>query len=107
MGWNEINQLGDGTATNHPTPILIVPGVPPPPLITGVNLATTNLNLTASNGVVGEIVYTMTSTNLAMPLNQWQPIATNQLNANGNFSITATNAVNPAAPQQFYLLQGQ
>jgi len=29
------------------------------------------------------------------------------LGADGPFTLTATNAVNPAAPQQFYLLQVQ
>jgi hypothetical protein len=46
-------------------------------------------------------------TNLTQPLNQWKPVATNTLSANGNFSFTATNAVTPAAPQQFYILQAQ
>jgi hypothetical protein len=35
-------------------------------------------------------------------------VATNVLTANGNFSITATNAVNVSAPwQQFFILQTQ
>ena len=46
-------------------------------------------------------------TNLAEPLNQWVPVATNVPGADGNFSITATNAVNPNALQRFYLLQLQ
>ena len=40
------------------------------------------------------------STNLA--LNQWPPVATNLLNAGGNFTITATNTVNHTDPQRFY-----
>jgi hypothetical protein len=47
------------------------------------------------------------STNAALPLGQWQPVATNELNTTGNFSITATNAVDPNAPQRFYILQAQ
>jgi hypothetical protein len=35
------------------------------------------------------------------------PVATNVLNADGNFTITATNAVNPNVPQAFYMLQTQ
>jgi hypothetical protein len=46
-------------------------------------------------------------TNLTEPLNQWAPVATNVPVADGNFSITATNAVNPNAPQRFYILQLQ
>jgi hypothetical protein len=47
------------------------------------------------------------SPNLALPLSQWTPVATNTLNAEGNFTITATNAVNPNAPQRFYILKVQ
>jgi hypothetical protein len=45
------------------------------------------------------------STDLALPLSQWTPVATNVLSANGNFSITVTNAVSAAIPCQFYILQ--
>jgi hypothetical protein len=47
------------------------------------------------------------STNLTLPLNQWTPVATNVPGGNGNFTITATNAVDPNAPQCFYILQMQ
>jgi hypothetical protein len=43
----------------------------------------------------------------AQPFSQWTPVATNVLEANGNFTIIATNAVIPNASQQFYLLQLQ
>jgi len=46
----------------------------------------------------------LTSTNLALPLSQWMPVATNVLSASGNFTITATNAVNRSIPQRFYIL---
>ena len=47
------------------------------------------------------------STNVDLPFAQWTPLSTNVLSANGNFTLTATNAVDPAAPQQFYMLRGQ
>jgi hypothetical protein len=43
------------------------------------------------------------TTNLGLPANAWTCIATNQFDATGNFIFT--NAVNPDAPQTFYLLQ--
>ena len=44
------------------------------------------------------------STNPALPLTIWTALATNV--APGDvFTLTATNAVNPAATEQFYLLQ--
>jgi hypothetical protein len=108
MGATDAGQLGTGDYTNRYVPVLIVPGPPPPqPLMTGINLSGTNLILSGANGVSGEILYTLTSTDLTQPLSQWQSVATNVLSANGSFTITAVNAVTPGAPQQFYILQAQ
>jgi hypothetical protein len=46
-------------------------------------------------------------TNVAKPFNQWSPVATNLLTANGNFTITLTNAVDRTVRQRFYILQIQ
>ena len=77
------------------------------PTIVGISLSGTNLVINGSNGLSGGTYYTLMSTNVAQPLNQWSPIATNVLSADGNFTITATNAVNPTVPQRFYILQLQ
>ena len=63
--------------------------------------------VTGTNGLATGTYHLLTSTNLALALNQWSPVATNFLTANGNFSFTATNAVNPQSAQQFYMLQLQ
>jgi alpha-tubulin suppressor-like RCC1 family protein len=105
MGYNLDGELGDGTYSNHLSPIQIVAGPPPAPRITNIKLSGTNLNLGGANGVSGEILRTLVSTNAALPLSQWQPAATNVLNATGNFNITATNVVVPNAVQRFYVLQ--
>ena len=89
------------------TPVQVVAGPPPPPLITGISLSGANLNLTGANGVSGEILYTLMSTDVTLPLSQWQRVATNTLAADGNFTITAANAVDPNAAQRFYILQAQ
>jgi hypothetical protein len=47
------------------------------------------------------------SSNLTKPLRQWTAVSTNALSAPGDFSIIATNAVNPGRPQQFHVLQMQ
>jgi hypothetical protein len=70
-------------------------------------VAGANLNLNGANGVTGEILVTLMSTNLTKPLSQWQSVATNVLGADGNFSITAVDAVISNAAQQFYVLQAQ
>jgi uncharacterized repeat protein (TIGR03803 family) len=77
------------------------------PTITSLNLAGTNAVMTAVNGVAGQAYSVWSSTNMALPFNQWIPVATNTLVGGGAFSITATNAVDPAAGQQFYILQAQ
>ena len=48
--------------------------------------------------------YVLTSTNVALPRGDWTAIATNLLSGSGNFMLTATNAVNPNAAQEFYIL---
>jgi hypothetical protein len=79
--------------------------VPAPPGIAGISLSGANLVVNATNGLAGSTNYVLTSTNLAQPLNQWLTVATNVPGANGSFTFTATNAVDPNAGQQFYILQ--
>jgi uncharacterized repeat protein (TIGR03803 family) len=73
----------------------------------GVQLSGTNLVLHGTNGQSGGAYYVLTTTNIALPLTQWTRLATNILGTGGNFTITVTNTVNPAARQQFYTLQLQ
>ncbi len=72
------------------------------PSVTGFSLSGTNLVLNGSNGLSGGTYYVMMSINLALPLSQWTPVATNVLSASGNFTMTGTNVVNRDARQQFY-----
>ena len=80
---------------------------PPQPIISSISLSGTNLMINGANGQSGATYYVLMSTNLAQPLGQWTRISTNTLNGNGNFTFTATNAVNPRTPKRFYLLQMQ
>ena len=75
------------------------------PGITSVTLAGSNLVMNGQNGMAGLTYTTMMSTNVALPLIQWTPVASNVLAVSGNFTIVATNAVSPSAAQQFYLLK--
>ena len=47
--------------------------------------------------------YVLSSTNVAQPLPQWSPLATNPFAAGGNFSFT--NLINSNLTQQFFILQ--
>jgi hypothetical protein len=73
--------------------------------ITGISLSGSNLVINGTNGIFGLTYYVLMTTNLALPGSQWTPVATNVWSANGNFSLTVTNAVSPSVPKQFYLLQ--
>lgn len=94
-----------GTVASRP--LLVISAVPRPGIIT-INLAGTDVVLSATNGATGGTYHVLSTTNVALPLSQWTPVATNVLNASGNFSITVTNAVTADGPsQQFFILQTQ
>jgi hypothetical protein len=76
----------------------------PVPLITSVSLAGTNLVLNVANSITGGVFTVLMSTNISFPLTNWTALATN-VATNGNFTLTATNAVNLAAPNSFFILQ--
>jgi glucose/arabinose dehydrogenase len=80
-------------------------GIPDVPLFNTFTFTGTNLILRGANGWPGQNYSVLTSTNLALPLNQWQSILTNPFDPLGNFNLT--NPVNPNAPKIFYLLQLQ
>ncbi|MGA2541331.1 MAG: choice-of-anchor tandem repeat GloVer-containing protein [Verrucomicrobiota bacterium] len=84
----------------HPQPSIA--GIAFSPTSSGVDLA-----LNATSGQLGGTYFVLMSTNLALPVSQWTPMAVKCLDAGGNFTITATNAVDPSAPQRFYLLRLQ
>jgi hypothetical protein len=77
------------------------------PGIASLSVEGANLVLDGTNGQSGNTYIVLTSTNLALPLNQWTPAVTNILSASGNFSITVTNTVSEEIPQRFYILQTQ
>jgi uncharacterized repeat protein (TIGR03803 family) len=100
------NNFGGGVAGSGPASITVT-GAPARPGIAGVGISGASLVLNGSNGLSGGTYYVLTSTNIAMPLNQWTPIATNVLGAGGDFTITAPNTVSPDVPQRYYILQTQ
>ncbi len=73
----------------------------------GISLSGTGLVFHWNNGLYGGTYQTLMSTNVALPLNKWMPVATNVLSADGNFSVAVLNAVNAGGSQRFYLLQLQ
>ncbi|HEY1663836.1 MAG TPA: hypothetical protein VGI03_15570 [Verrucomicrobiae bacterium] len=77
----------------------------PAPAIGTITLAGTNLMFNIANSITGGVFTVLTASNLLLPLTNWTAVATNLVGNGGNISITATNAVNPVLPGQFYILQ--
>jgi hypothetical protein len=74
-----------------------------PPVFTGVTIAGGNLVVSGTNGVPGGTYVVLSSTNVALPLANWLPVATNTFDGSGDFTalIPVTNTV----PAKFFLLQ--
>jgi hypothetical protein len=62
-----------------------------------------NLVMSGTGGVAKGIYYVLTTTNLALPLNQWTTNGTYQFDASGNFIFT--NVVQANVAQRFFRLQ--
>lgn len=75
------------------------------PAVTNFYVGGSDLVLNGINGLAGHAYTVLASTDVTLPLNEWVPVWTNVLSGGGNFSITATNVLSPAAAQQFYLLR--
>lgn len=96
----------DGVWTNSRSfNVFVSTSLPSPPVIGSVILAGSNLIISGSGGVMGGNYVVLTSTNLTLPLSQWQRITTNTFDTGGTFNFT--NSPNPNAPQRFYQLQLQ
>jgi uncharacterized repeat protein (TIGR03803 family) len=84
--------------------VSVTPAVAPL-AIASLTLSGSNLVITGINGQSNATYYILTSTNLSQPLTQWTPIATNQLNTTGNFTLTATNALDRTTAHRYYILE--
>jgi hypothetical protein len=81
---------------------ITVATAPAQPVITGIKLQGTNLIISGINGSTIYQSVLLTSTNVALPLASWTPVATNTF-ASASFSIT--NTVDPHARQNYYTLR--
>lgn len=73
------------------------------PKITSFGLQNANALISGTNGQAGATAFLLMTTNIMKPLSQWHTVATNVLGGS-SFSIIATNAVVPGAPQRFFIL---
>ena len=61
-----------------------------------------NITLGGTGGTPNVTYYVLTSTNPALPLSSWIPVATNTFDASGNFTFTDSNTA--GTPQRYYTL---
>jgi hypothetical protein len=76
------------------------------PTITRIAVSGATLSIAATNGPANGPFVLLQSASLTLPLTQWTPVLTNSFDGNGGANFS-TNVVNPANPQQFYILRTQ
>jgi autotransporter-associated beta strand protein len=84
--------------------IMTVVAAPTKPAFTSFKISGTTLMITATNGTTNGNYVLLESTNLALPLTNWIPVLTNSFDGSGDINLS-TNIVNPAIPQEFYIIQ--
>lgn len=83
---------------------LVLTNAPRPhPVMTATSVQAGNLVTSGTNGYANGAYYVLSSTNVSLPISSWQPVATNNFDANGNFSFS--NPIDPSKPQQFFIMQ--
>jgi hypothetical protein len=75
------------------------------PKITSIRALGTNLVFKGTNGLPGVPYAVVASTNLELPLLEWQPIASNVFDANGTFTLTNPSPLN--LREQFFRIRTQ
>jgi hypothetical protein len=115
MKTNRKNAGGLGTMTRYKLKMLqlflllffagaavanVLPGQAPQ--FTSISVNGTALTLKAVNGTAGGQFVLLCSTNVNGP---WTAKLTGNYDGNGNLNLTTTNIINPAVPQQFYMLK--
>jgi fibronectin-binding autotransporter adhesin len=81
----------------------VVNAVIPVPTFSSWTVTSSGLVMSGTNGTANASFNVLSSTNVALPLNQWTTNASGTFDANGNFIVT--NAVNSGLPAQFFRLQ--
>ena len=85
--------------------LALVSAPPSPQFSASAIVGGNNFSFSGGNGISGWNYLVLASTNLALPAAQWQIIATNTFDADGNYVFTTT--MKPGSPQNFYRLQLQ
>ncbi len=90
-------------STRNRIDLVIAPSTLVTPRVGAFSVSGANAVFSGSNGLPNGTYHVLAATNLTLPLDQWTPVATNTFDSSGNFNFS--QAMNPDAPGQFYLLQ--
>lgn len=82
----------DTTTAGRVNFIVSAPPPPPPPVIGKIVASGGDLVISGAGGTTNGTYYVLTSTNVALPLDQWTPVATNRFDTAGNFVFTNSPA---------------
>jgi hypothetical protein len=93
LAW-DLSDLPNGT-------LKVMVGAANPPTIGGIEVSGGNVIISGTGGTQGDTYYVVSSTNVALPLVDWTPVATNVFGPGGVFSVT--NAV--SGPSEFFRIQ--
>lgn len=94
LSWNTSNLGANGTIN--------ITGTVVPPQFNAPVVSGTDLSLSGTGGIAGGTYHLLTSTDVALAVSNWTPIATNVFDGSGNFTFTET--FDPGTPQRFYLI---
>ena len=87
----------DGFANS---PLTIVEIVFTPNITQTISQSANQIIISGGGGLAGKTYEILSTTNIALPANQWTPIVTNQFVAGGGFGYT--NAIQPNSPARFF-----
>jgi len=73
----------------------------PPPVFTGVSVSDGSLVFNGAAGITDGVYYLLGSTNVTLPVNLWQRLATNAFDGSGGFNFTNATLTNQ---QEFFRL---
>ena len=74
-----------------------------PPVFGSIVISNGALVCSGSNGLAGDTYYLLASTNITLPLDNWERVATNQFDEGGHFLIS--NTPDSTVGRQYYRLQ--
>jgi hypothetical protein len=77
----------------------------PVPGITSVSVDGVNLTMSVTNGITNAVYTVLAGSDLTMAPTNWTAVATYTA-LGGNFTFTASNVVDAAAPGGFFILRG-